>query len=93
MSIYYWSRTVGSTMLSIVVILATAILCFTMFLVVQSFGNFQRIIASDNARTRQSCEESAQRVIRTERRIADDELAAIEQVRVIMKEYHDQRSA
>jgi hypothetical protein len=83
----------GPPMLSIVVILATAVLCFAMFLVVQSFGNLQRIIASDNARTRSSCEENAQRVIRTERRIADDELAAIEQVRVIMKEYHDQRSA
>ena len=75
----------GPTMLSIVVILATAMLLCGMFGVVHSFGRFARIVRDDNARTRQSCAESADRAIRSEARRAEADLDIIEQVREMMK--------
>lgn len=74
-------------------IVLSGLTCYGLFLVVRSFGQYARALMADNARTRQSCEESAQRVIRTERRIADDEMATIELVREMMKSYHQERSA
>lgn len=67
------------------VILVVAAMFWGLFHVVKSFGHYTHQILTDNARTRQSCEESAQRVIRTERRIAEDELATIELMREMMK--------
>ena len=75
----------GPTMLSILMIGTSSLVVFGMFVSVRSFGILARRIENSNALTRQSCEASAQRVIRTERRIADDEMATIEVVREMMK--------
>lgn len=80
-------------MLAIVVICVSAVIVFALFLVVQSFGRYTGRIVASNAATRISNAEFSELVLRTERRIASDQLAAIEVVREMMKTYPPERSA
>jgi hypothetical protein len=79
-------------MVAMLVILATGVLLLGMFGVVHSFGRYTRRIIESNARTRVVCAESVEaaedcvrQALRSERRIADDQIAQIELVREMMK--------
>jgi hypothetical protein len=75
----------STTELAIVVIVATGLLLLGLLCVVQSFGRYTRRIVESNARTRQSCEASAQRARRSEERAAEAEVASIELMRELVK--------
>lgn len=70
----------------LVILVATGFLMVTIYIAVQVVGAKLDLNMSDNARTRQSCEASAQRAERAERRVADRDAQTIELVRQMMSD-------
>lgn len=73
------------TELATIVILATAILVVAMFVAVSTFGHITERRIASNEKTRIVCEQTAESVRDTERRIAEREGNQIELLREMMK--------